>query len=336
MNEHWSASGQQINLRHGGYSAVIASVGASLRSLTSHGRNLVVPFDADKLRPLYRGATLAPWPNRVVDGRYSFAGTEYQLPINEVARGHALHGLVVWQDWNVDSQSESTATLSTAVVPQDGYPFHVALVLDLVLDAEGLHTTLTASNLGEQPAPYGCAPHPYLTAGAGTLDDWQLLLPAASVLEVTPDRLIPTHTAAVEAHPRFDFRQSRKIGDVEIDHAFTDLRRTDDCVAQVRLEAADGGGTVMSWDASCPWVQIHTADRPEKQNHRIGLAVEPMTCPPDAFHSQLDLIVLPAGEATAPSGASVPCKAKLGVPSELTLRIALAERCAKSSPKART
>nr|WP_256939740.1 hypothetical protein [Arthrobacter sp. BF1] len=130
-----------------------------------------------------------------------------------------------------------------------------------------------------------------------TLDDWQLLLPAASVLEITPDRLIPTHTAAVEAHPQFDFRQSRKIGDVEIDHAFTDLRRTDDGVAQVRLEAADGGGTVMSWDASCPWVQIHTADRPENQNHRIGLAVEPMTCPPDAFNSQLDLIVLPAGES---------------------------------------
>ncbi|PYI65953.1 galactose mutarotase [Arthrobacter livingstonensis] len=297
MNEHFSISGQQINLRHGSYSAVIASVGASLRSLTCNGRNLVVPFDADQLRPLYRGATLAPWPNRIVHGRYSFAGTEHQLPINETARGHALHGLVGWHNWNVESQRESTTTLSTAVVPQEGYPFHVALVLVLVLDAEGLHSTLTASNLGAQPAPYGCAPHPYLTAGVGMLDDWQLLLPAATVLEVTPDTLVPTHTTSVDAHPQFDFRQSRKIGDVAIDHAFTDLLRTDDGVAQVRLEGPDGCGTVMSWGTSCPWVQIHTADRPEAQNHRIGLAVEPMTCPPDAFNSHQDLIVLPAGES---------------------------------------
>ena len=76
-----------------GYEAVIASVGASLRSLTYEGRDLVVPFDADEVRPAYRGATLAPWPNRVVDGRYTFGGVEQQLPLTEPARGHALHGL---------------------------------------------------------------------------------------------------------------------------------------------------------------------------------------------------------------------------------------------------
>ena len=61
-------SGIQHALRAGDYEAVIASVGASLRSLTYDGRDLVVPFEADEVRPAYRGATLAPWPNRVVDG----------------------------------------------------------------------------------------------------------------------------------------------------------------------------------------------------------------------------------------------------------------------------
>jgi aldose 1-epimerase len=45
-------------------------------------------------------------------------------------------------------------------------------------------------------------------------------------------------------------------------------------------------------------VQIHTADQPDAAVSRIGLAVEPMTCPPDAFNSGTDLIVLQPGEST--------------------------------------
>src|SRR5918993_5311176 len=63
-------SGRRVRLRAGDYQATIASIGASLRELTWQGRNLVVPFAEDEVRPAYRGAVLAPWPNRVVDGRY--------------------------------------------------------------------------------------------------------------------------------------------------------------------------------------------------------------------------------------------------------------------------
>jgi len=57
-----------------GYAAVITAVGASLRELQFRGRDLVVPFDAGAVRPLYRGAVIAPWPNRIADGRYDFDG----------------------------------------------------------------------------------------------------------------------------------------------------------------------------------------------------------------------------------------------------------------------
>ena len=72
------ASGIQHTIRAGEYGAVIASVGATLRSLTFAGRDLVVPFGADEVRPAHRGATLAPWPNRVVDGAYTFGGRDFQ------------------------------------------------------------------------------------------------------------------------------------------------------------------------------------------------------------------------------------------------------------------
>jgi aldose 1-epimerase len=59
-------SGRQTTLRCGPYTAEIASVGASLRSLRYNGRDLILPFSEHQVRPAYRGAVLVPWPNRVI------------------------------------------------------------------------------------------------------------------------------------------------------------------------------------------------------------------------------------------------------------------------------
>lgn len=283
-------------LTHGAYSATIASVGATLRELTVDGRHLVVPFDADEVRPAYRGAILAPWPNRVVDGVYAFDGVSYQLPLTEPKRGHALHGLLVWTRFEIIEATDREAVFEAEVVPSDGYPFPLRIQVAYALGDDGLSTTVTAVNAGTSAAPYGTAPHPYLIAGPGHVDDWTLELPAATVLEVTPDRLIPTETRGVADHPEFDFRKARAIDDVFIDHAFTDLSRDATGTAAVRVRAADGTGVEMAWGTELPWVQVHTADRDDAPEiSRIGLAVEPMTCPPDAFTSGTDLVRLEPG-----------------------------------------
>lgn len=297
-------SGTQFDLAFGDYTATIASVGASLRTLQHRGRDLVVPFDADEVRPFYRGATLAPWPNRVVDGRYSFGGTvaggaAHQLALTEPSRAHALHGLVGWLDFIAIDEAPERVLLATTVEAQAGYPFRLQVRVEFALGSDGLTTTVTTRNTGTDAAPYGTGPHPYLVAGDGHVDDWTLTLPATRVLTVTDDRLIPVELADVADGP-FDFRSARTIGDTFIDHAFTGLERNSGDIAEVRLTAASGTGVVMRWDAACPWVQVHTADQPDAAQSRIGLAVEPMTCPPDAFNSGTDLIVLEPGEvATA-------------------------------------
>ncbi|PZF85452.1 aldose 1-epimerase family protein [Jiangella anatolica] len=292
-------SGFQVELSHGRYTAVVTEVGATLRELRHDGRPLVAGFDADEIRPNFRGAVLAPWPNRIADGRYTFGGQEWQLPLTEPARGNALHGLVAWVRWEVAAQSDSTVELVHSLVPFSGYPHALDLRVRYELDDAGLHWTVAATNTGDAPAPYGTAPHPYLVAGAGRVDDWSLELPAAEYLEVTDDRLLPVSVDKVES-AGFDFRTPRPLGDIFIDHAFTALTAGDDGVARVNVRAADGGGVVCSWTAAeCPWVQIHTADRPGEPGHRIGLAVEPMTCPPDAFNSGTDLIVLAPGQQHA-------------------------------------
>jgi aldose 1-epimerase len=289
-------SGNQIRLGAGDYSTTIASVGASLRELTWQGRHLVVPFDAAEVRPLYRGAVLAPWPNRVVDGRYRFGGVEQQLALTEPDRGHALHGLAVWQDFAVVSQEPDRVVLSLTIPPQAGYPFRLALDVMYWLTEQGLEISLSATNTGSAAAPFGAGIHPYLCAGSGVVNDWSLQLPAASVLAVTPDRLIPLELHSVtEVASQFDFRRPRLIADTFLDHAFTDLSADPDGMFTASLTDRAGKGVAIRWGKECRWLQVHTADRPDPKSSRIGLAVEPMTCPPDAFNSGRDLITLPVG-----------------------------------------
>lgn len=302
-------SGTQHALRAGDYEAVIASVGASLRSLTYEGRDLTVPFDADEVRPSYRGATLAPWPNRIVDGKFTFDGVERQVALTEPARHHALHGLAGWLDFEAIDKSPSHVTLAAVITPQTGYPWRIVVTTTFSLDADGLTQTVTATNESPDAAPWGTGPHPYLVAGAGHVDDWTLELPADEVLAVTPDRLSPIGLRPVDADDaeRFDFRAARRIGTVEIDHAYTALTRDAGGFATVRLMDAGGRGVEMTWDAECPWVQIHTSDKGiGKPGHRTGLAVEPMTCAPDAFNADRydydpGLIVLEPGASAAAS-----------------------------------
>jgi aldose 1-epimerase len=289
------ASGEQYSIATAGYTAVITEVGATLRLLRYDGRDLVAGFGEDEIRPVYRGAVLAPWPNRIADGSYEFAGVRNQLPLNEPARHNSLHGLVSWASWTPVEQDGVGVVLGYRLFPQDGYPYRLDLTMSYTLDAEGLACRLTAVNAGDVDAPYGCAPHPYLVAGQGRVDGWSLDLPAATYLDVTPDRLLPVGLVSVD-DTAYDFRGGRPIGTTFLDHAFTDLAASADGLVRARVLASEGGGVEVSWDAACPWVQVHTADRPEPELSRSSLALEPMTCPPDAFNSGTDLVVLRPGE----------------------------------------
>ncbi|MCS3429205.1 aldose 1-epimerase family protein [Leucobacter aridicollis] len=290
------AYGEAYSLRHGDVEAEIVSIGASLRRLRVRGRDLVVPFGADETRPAYRGALLAPWPNRIVKGVYRYGDREYRVPINEPSRGHALHGLLAWHRFlpvegaaaSAPSRtlSDTELTLEAVIDPSDGYPWRVRVRSTFTLDEAGLTQRVTAINESDTEAPWGTGPHPYLRAPSGTLDSWTLELPAASVLEVSEPGLAPLSVAPVDAvdASRFDFRTPRQIGAAQIDHAFTDLVWDSEDLATVALTDQNGDGVEMTWGPGCPWVQIHTADLSVPECTRIGLAVEPMTCSPDAFN----------------------------------------------------
>ena len=284
--------GPSRTIRAGAYQATVCAVGATLDSLTYNGRDLVLPNPSQGPMLLYRGAIVAPWPNRVGDGRYSWDGHELQLPLTEPERGNALHGLMSFHAYEEFDASEARSSWGAILYPTPGYPFLLQIQVEYTLDAEaGLTTTLTARNIGHAAAPFGACPHPYLVAGDGTVDDWTLEVEAAQVLEVD-ERLLPTGLAGVDAGSELDFCGGAPLKGCFLDHAFTSLARDADGVCRVRVRDASGQGTQLSFGAELPWLQVHTGDRPEPQWNRQGLAVEPMSCPPDAFRSGTDLIRL--------------------------------------------
>ncbi len=294
-----SRGGTEHLIRAGDYAAAITEVGAGLRFLRLGDRDLVRPYAVDEVRPRYRGVLLAPWPNRVVDGRYAFDGESFQLDITEPERGHALHGLVTWERFELLDRQADSVTLVHRLVPRPSYPFELEIRAHFRIAEDGLTCEVTARNTGERPAPYGVAGHPYLVAGPGPVDRWTFELPAAQVLEVTPDRLVPQGLADV-AGTDFDFRTARSLDGLEVDHALTALAPDPDGLVRARVLAEDGTGAESVWDpADLPWVQVHTADLPPPEASRAALAVEPMTCPPDAFNSGTDLRVVAPGDTTS-------------------------------------
>jgi aldose 1-epimerase len=283
-------SGEQIEIAHGDQRAMIVEVGGGLRTYAAAGCELLDGYGADEMSPSGRGQVLVPWPNRIQDGSYSFDGERHQLPINDIDEQDAIHGLVRWAAWTVGKRERHRVVMEYVLHPRPGYPFALALAIEYRLSDDGLRVQTTATNVGQRPCPFGSGAHPYLTLGTDTVDSLILGAPARTVLR-SDERGIPVDAKPVEG-TAFDFRRPRAILNTRLDNAFTDLERDDDGLARVDLRDPHGGRSLALWvDAGYPYLMLFTGD-PLPDVARRSVAVEPMTCPPDAFRSGVGLIRL--------------------------------------------
>jgi aldose 1-epimerase len=179
--------------------------------------------------------------------------------------------------------------------PQPGYPFLLGLELRYALGTSGLTVHAGATNLGNEACPYGAGFHPYLRLDPDRIDSLELSSPASEYYR-SDDRMIPIGREPI-AGSAFDFRDARAIAGTQMDTAFTRLARDADGRATVKLRDPATGDTVALWcDESYPYLMIFTGDAlPDADRRRTGLAVEPMTCAPDAFRSGDGLEVLEPG-----------------------------------------
>jgi aldose 1-epimerase len=283
----------EIQLRRGSQGASIRCAGATLRSYLWHGRELLDGFGRKDWSRDGRGQLLLPWPNRIRGGRYRFGGRHHQLAVTEVDRNNAIHGLVRWVTWQVEEAEPERARLSVEVSPQPGYLFWMRFEVEYCLTTEGLAVTMVARNLGRGPAPFGAGAHPYVRLAGHVADDLVLRIPAGRCL-TTDDQGIPSGEVEVEG-TEYDFREGRRIGPMRLDTCFSDLPRDG---WEVELEVGSGFDRARVWaDRAFPYVMVYSGDGVTPPGRRrAGLAVEPMTCAPDAFNSGRGLLVLGPGE----------------------------------------
>jgi aldose 1-epimerase len=270
--------------------------GGGLRALTVGEWAVLDGYPPGAVPHGRRGGVLLPWPNRIRGGRWHWHGADLQLEVPSASSPNAIHGLVSWQSWDVlaaagPTDTGAAVTVGTVVEPHPGYPFRLAAAIDYTLSPDRLAVTVRVRNAGTGPAPFGVGMHPYLAVGAtedGDVSRAELHLPARTQLELDDDGL-PTG-----GRRPFDGAVGR-IGDRALDDAVTDLERDADGWARARLRGP--AGTVeLAVDGSWSWMQAYSGDTLPPGEWRRSVAVEPMTCPPNAFADGVDLIVLEPGQ----------------------------------------
>ncbi|MGZ4509566.1 MAG: aldose epimerase family protein [Blastococcus sp.] len=281
----------EVDLSSGHARLAVDLRGGGLRRLVVDEWDVLDGYPARTVPQGRRGGVLLPWPNRLRNGRWTWKGHDLQLGVSSPESPNAMHGLVSWQTWSVLAATDDAATVGTVVEARPGYPFRLAAAIDYELRPDRLSVTLRVRNLGAEPAPFGVGMHPYLHVGAsedGGIGGAELTVAARTAMEV--DGGLPTG-----AHHRFHGDVGR-IGHRAFDDPLTDLIRDDDGWARVHLRGP-AGELELAVDGAWPWLQIYTGDQFPEGQRRRSLAVEPMTCPPNALADGADLVVLePGGE----------------------------------------
>jgi aldose 1-epimerase len=287
-------SGLQWTIEADGHRAVITEVGGVLRHYSVHGREILDGFGPEEISPASAGQILAPWPNRIRDGHYTFEDTPYQLALTEPDRHNAIHGLTNWSRWRLADQAADAVTVEFDLPPQIGYPWALTLRIRWSVSADGLRSDTEVVNTSDRNAPWGFSVHPYLQLTGVAVDDILLHVPGRTRV-LADARLLPIGAVKVSG-TEYDFTEPRRVGDAVLDTTWGDLERQADGGSAVTIAASDGSRSVTVWgDSVFSWWQVFTGDTLTGERFRRSLAIEPMTCPPDAFRSGRDLIVLEPG-----------------------------------------
>lgn len=266
----------------GAFFTVVPGRGACLTEIFLRGQSVLDGYRSDaELASLDWGksAILAPFPNRLKDGRYRFEGVEYQFPLNEPSRGNALHGFVMDKPFEVVERTPDLIALQYRYGGEfPWYPFPFALRVSYRLESPASFVvSFEMENTGDGAMPAGLGWHPYFRLGQSA-DEIILQLPAADRILVD-ERMIPTG----EKVGFSAFGTPGLIGDTGFDTGF-------------RLPASDGpamvqlrhGSFVLEYwqDPVFSYLQVFIPPA------RRSIALEPMTCNIDAFRNGEGLVRL--------------------------------------------
>jgi aldose 1-epimerase len=294
----------EITLQRNDLRLRVSPFGASLRgfwreSADGQAQEIVTTYTGAKGKVGGQGDVLIPFPGRIRDGRYTFGGQTYQMPLNDKEGPNAIHGFLRLVPWEIIERDDSSVTFSAVLAPdtQPGYPFGLRATVRYSLNDDGFACRFTIENTGDRPAPVGAGFHPYFAVGTQLIDDALLHVPMVSTLEFD-DGLLPTgRVLSVEGTP-LDFREARPIGTTRINTCYLNPVRDADGQLCIRMVNPASGNALTVWmDPAFDYVVLYSGDPLPDAHRRRSLAIEPMTCGSDAFnYPEWGLVVLAPGQ----------------------------------------
>jgi aldose 1-epimerase len=270
-----------LELRAGGAVLNVDTLGGGMRALRVGDWEILDGYRAGEPHTGRRGHILAPWPSRIFRGRYRWAGVDHELPITDARHESATHGLVDKTEWTVDARDRESAELSVRVPRVTGYPFDVRMSVRYRLRDDGLDVVLKADNLGAEPAPFGVGMHPYFRCGAEA-DDTRLTLPVQW-------RLVLDHNGRPTGETQTFDGALGTIGDRELDLVLRCADTPPEAIAEI---SGPSGALRLDLGPSFRWLVVFTGDSLPQVERRRAVAVEPLTCPPNAFATSTDVLTL--------------------------------------------
>ncbi len=281
----------------GEYFSFLPDYGASMNQLVLRGGNgeifslLYENSDYENLitegRDIYKGSKLSPFPNRINSGEYFYQNKNYKLPINNKQDGHAIHGLIFDSKFKIISEKANAESGEVIVMynfdkENEGYPFRFNIKIIFELDINGFTCTTVVRNDDGSEIPIGDGWHPYFKTSS-KVNDLFLSIPSFQEIEMDIYK-IPTGKIINTS----EFIEPTIIGEKDFDTCFKFFEDADRSVVKItdNYNSLNLNIWMDSGHQQYKYIQVYTPYL------RDCIAIEPMTCMPDAFNNYKDLILL--------------------------------------------
>jgi aldose 1-epimerase len=258
----------RASIRSGSSEAKVSLDGAHVAHLSLDGEEVVKPSN-DGGQAHGGIAVLVPYAGRIRDGRYTFEGTSFRLPVSR--DGHAIHGFAKDALWKLVREKTGSITLGSRL-SSAGYPGVLDARITYSVRPGSFSTECAVTNVGSRSCPFVAGFHPYFLA-----QSWRIVTTGRTYRYTLADEYFPTG----ERRP-FSFAE---VG------PGTSL---DDCfrvAGAIRLEAE--GRTLVITRRRMPYLVVYNG----KYAEGTSVAIEPYTGLDDAYNNGIGLVVLKPGES---------------------------------------
>lgn len=289
-----------IAISGNGFSAEIAYEGATLLSWQPHlaegGKceNLVdgylTPAELQSQGGV-RNGILAPFANRIPDGRFSFDGEMHQIEPVLASESLVFHGFARALPFALTRSFEEDGVhalvFRTEISPGDfkGYPYHLAIEVEYQFSGHDVTIDIRGINGDDRPLPFAAGWHPYFRLpGMASIDDLDLRLPSRTAIE-TDEHLIPLldrKNGFLKRRDDATFLAAAPLAGHVLDVCFTDLIASENGLYETRLENRRNGSSLTIWQER-GHMHVFTGDTLAR-DRRTSIALEPVETPTNAFN----------------------------------------------------